>query len=317
MKTKYCSGCGAALQESMRICPSCGGRSFAATPPAAPTSGSAHAPKGTPPPPPVGVPVPPAAGARARWQSPHIPLIQARMLNKRLAYAAIAAVAVFFGLTMLGTDRMADYLADHRSPSEDSRLTSDSPEYRSWLDNALPDGRRDAVMVRTVGEKLVSALGADTPFHYHFHVVPGDTINAFAMPGGEVFVFTGLVQNVGSEERLAAVLAHEIEHVEQRHGIRTLYRRAGRMGLFAMVLGMFGDDSAFLAEGLTSLKYMRQYETEADLKGAALMERAGIPRQAMVDMLNWLDTQGAGNVSWLSDHPDSKERARRVAAAGK
>src|SRR6478609_4303650 len=161
----------------------------------------------------------------------------------------------------------------------------------------LPDSDPVSVYVQRLGQQLAAhAPGEKWP--YSFHVVNQKEINAFALPGGPVFVNVGTIQAADNEAELAGVMAHEISHVVQRHG--TLSQMA-QMGL------SFGVGSYFL-------KNSRKAESEADLLGTDIMYDTGFNPRAMAEFFTKIQEQGgARGPQFFSDHPDPGNRAQSVA----
>ncbi len=142
--------------------------------------------------------------------------------------------------------------------------------------------------------------------------------NALALPGGQVVVTDELVALAPRPADLAGVLAHEISHVEYRHGMRRLGRLAG---LSVVLMLMTGDgvgavyDLGTLGAGLLDLGYSRGFEREADARGAALMRRAGKNPDTLALMLERLSAaSGEGLPGWLSSHPPTQERVDAIRA---
>lgn len=225
----------------------------------------------------------------------------------------ILLVALFFSSFIVGVDTLADKVVESTDPHNDLALTRASSEYNAAIRASLPSDHPLSESIADIGNKLVSAIQGERRFSYHFYVVNDDTINAFAFPGGEVFINLGLLRHFNNSDQIAAVLAHEIIHVEHRHGMRNIYKSQGRIALYGLIFGIFADDTASVASALSILKYGRAKETESDLFGAQLMSNAGYSQDAMVQMLNKLGDIDSGSLAWLSDHPDPKQRARRVA----
>jgi predicted Zn-dependent protease len=176
-----------------------------------------------------------------------------------------------------------------------------------------------AAYVQSVGDK-VARVSDRTDIEYHFTVIEKDELNAFAMPGGYVYVYTGLMKNLDDEAQLAAVLAHEVGHVTARHSTERLTAIYGYQLLASLLLG---DDPNFWA-GLVSnifsttgmLAYSRSNEYEADRLGLTYANAAGYDPDGMVELLTkFIDTE-RGEPSkleeWLSTHPPSTERMNRV-----
>lgn len=149
-------------------------------------------------------------------------------------------------------------------------------------------------------------------------VIDDDTVNAFALPGGYVFVMTGLLGAVESPDELAGVLGHEIGHVVQRHGVQRIAQSMWLGFLASWVTGGdgFGGELAGQAASLLSLKYGRDQELESDTIGLDLMARAGYDPKRFPDFFKRLGDGGLPD--FLSTHPDSGDRveALRRDAAG-
>jgi len=169
---------------------------------------------------------------------------------------------------------------------------------------------------RVFGE-LRSALDADetkTLRNPRVTVVVDKQVNAFALPGGEVFVLTGLLERVGPDDAmLRGVLAHEIGHAVRRHGVRGLARRAALSLVVAAVFGKVDAVAATLAAGaseLDGLSHSREMESEADAFAVELLRRAGYNPDGLA---RFLESLGSAPVpELLSTHPDPLERARAI-----
>jgi predicted Zn-dependent protease len=170
--------------------------------------------------------------------------------------------------------------------------------------------------VNRVGRRLAAA--SDPKWKYSFKVIDRPEINAFALPGGYVYVFTGLRKVVKTDDELAAVLAHEITHAEQHHYARQYARSSKRgaiLGIFSAVVGIpnVAAQALSIADFSLTKKYSRQQETESDILGMQRMVRAGFNPQGMVSLLTKLSEE-QGRVSsldkWFGDHPDGPKRVR-------
>lgn len=131
--------------------------------------------------------------------------------------------------------------------------------------------------------------------------------NAFAMPGRRIVVFSGLIERAKGPEMLAGVLAHEMGHVELRHPIRGLIHQLGLGAVFTLV---FGDSSlAGIGQLALVLSYSRDMEREADARGIALLQQAGIRADGMSAFFAEIKTMGLGDLpDFLSTHPNLDER---------
>jgi predicted Zn-dependent protease len=165
-------------------------------------------------------------------------------------------------------------------------------------------------------QQIGSTLTEGSRYSYRFFVARDSSVNAFAIPGGTVVVHTGLIEAAKTPEELAGVLAHEVQHVEQRHSLRAMAQSLGTLAALGLV---FGDVSglAQIAAGLSQLSYSRDAERDADEKGLATLKAARIAPQGMVRMFETLakESEGANPPAFLSSHPATAERIARLKAA--
>jgi Zn-dependent protease with chaperone function len=161
---------------------------------------------------------------------------------------------------------------------------------------------------------IVTRLTANSRYRYEVHVVDDGTLNAFAMPGGVIVVHTGLIAATTRAEELAGVLAHEVQHVELRHSLRGLIKDMGLRGLWAFVTGDLGATIAGQAAlELTTLRFSRDDEREADLRGLDALAAAGIDPAGMPAFFRIMGQQaGNGPPAFLSTHPLSEEREHQL-----
>ncbi len=145
--------------------------------------------------------------------------------------------------------------------------------------------------------------------------------NALALPGGWIVVTDDLVELAREPETVAGVLAHEIAHVEERHGLRRLARVAGLSAVTMLMTGDVSDmvhEVAVLGAGVLDLSYSRAFEREADARAVALLQRSGRDPESLALLLERLtaDAQRRGEPpAWLSSHPPTAERARAIRQA--
>lgn len=190
------------------------------------------------------------------------------------------------------------------------------------LESLAPEAARVGDPQLTVPiERLVAQLAAAQRSPYRFRVVvAADTvINAFAAPGGRIVVNTGLIALTESPDQLAAVLAHEIEHVRRRHVTVSLFQRFSVRLLLAVVLGESGGavaGASGIAGQLSDLSFSRRAELEADAGGVAILRAAGFDAHAMVAVLERMGERSrAAPLELLSTHPATPARVaalRRV-----
>lgn len=173
--------------------------------------------------------------------------------------------------------------------------------------------------VDRIGRRLLAGA-RNVDFPYTFKVVRDDTVNAFALPGGHTYVHSGLIKAAQSEAELAAVMAHEINHVVARHGTRQLTQQYGYALVLQLVLGENSNQMAQLAVSLFgkagTMAYSRSMETQADILAVETLYRAGYNPAAMLTFFRKMDALGHENPSQLarffSSHPMAGERIVRV-----
>src|SRR5687768_1497265 len=148
-------------------------------------------------------------------------------------------------------------------------------------------------------------------------VVKGDVVNAFALPGGRIVVYDQLLNKLGSYPELAALLAHEFTHIENRHTVRTLLRQLGSKVFLSLIIGdatAVGGVIINNADDLKSLSYSRALEKEADDNGARLLADRKIDCEGYVKLFQVLkkETQGAQPHEWINSHPNLDKRIRNI-----
>ena len=188
----------------------------------------------------------------------------------------------------------------------------------------LPDSSPETQYIRQLGERLVATIPAQYSWPFEFHVVAQKEINAFALPGGPMFVNLGTVTAAANEAELAGVLAHEMSHVYMQHSAKQAYKGetmgvlaglagavlGGTMGGTVGELGQMGIQMG--AQGLM-LKYSRGDEAQADAVGAIILYKAGYNPQALADFFKTLETEGGPTPpQWLSDHPNPGNREQSI-----
>jgi len=212
------------------------------------------------------------------------------------------------------------------TPAQDVQIGQEaSQEVRRELP-MLADDRVDDY-VKRVGDRLVRAIPDQfqhQEFRYSFEVVNQKEINAFALPGGPMFLHRGMMEAAKSEAEMAGVMAHEIAHVALRHGTAQATKAQGfQIGAVAgQILGAIvgGAAGSIIAQGSQFglgayfLKYGREYEREADLLGAQILARAGYDPRRMADMFRTIEQQskGSGGPEWLSSHPHPANRYEAI-----
>jgi predicted Zn-dependent protease len=176
--------------------------------------------------------------------------------------------------------------------------------------------------VSDLGQRL-AAVSERPDLPWSFHVADDEIVNAFALPGGRIYVTRGLLAHLESEAELAGVLGHEIGHVTARHSVNGLSRElAITLGVFTGLalfdVGETGELVSSLGLGLMFLKFGRNQERQADQLGVRYTQRAGLDPHGVVEALRVLQTVSQSQddgwfPTWLSTHPDPDRRWQRLA----
>ena len=230
--------------------------------------------------------------------------------------AALGVVGLTAALYLWGIPAMASLVAARVPPSWEERLG------RSVVEHLAPPARRCADPAREPAiQEIVATLLAplpSSPYRFQILVVDNPAVNAFAAPGGHVVLFRGLLERTRSAEELAAILAHEMQHILRRHATRALLQHVSTGLLLA---AMTGDASGIMAFGLESarflgqLRYSRQNEEEADAGGMRMLLAAGVDPAGMIAFFEVLKGEGRKGLSpptYLSTHPSTEARIARL-----
>lgn len=187
----------------------------------------------------------------------------------------------------------------------------------------LPDSSPETQYIRQLGAKLVAVIPQQYSWPYEFHVIPQKEINAFALPGGQIFINAGTIAAAQNEAQLAGVMAHEMSHVYMQHSAKQAGKTqttAAIAGIAGAILGAVGGGVIgslaqaginFGAQGII-LKYSREDEAQADSVGAIIMYKAGYDPQAMADFFKLLASEGGDGPQFLSDHPNPGNREQAI-----
>lgn len=236
--------------------------------------------------------------------------------RRRLVWSLVGGMLLATVLGLWFESDLLVELAVSRIPVEWEQKLGESA-YRDFL--AHQEVMKEGPAVTALGEmtqRLTEQI-PNNPYKFEVTVVKSDIINAFALPGGHVVVFTGLMKKAESGEEVAGVMSHELNHVLQRHGLERIVKSLGLMTVVSIV---FGDQQGLvgmmkqLGVELLTLKFGREQETEADLTGLQLLQRAKIDPSGMIRFFERLSEKDEGRMEWLSTHPMSTARADRLKA---
>ncbi len=243
------------------------------------------------------------------------------MIKKSFAWIALVAMALMplsaFAQTQI------KYHSNKYSVQQDVQLGRQAAQEAEQQFPLLRDSQVQSYVER-VGRRLVESIPNEfqhREFQYFFKVVNARDINAFALPGGPMYVNRGMIEAAQTEGEMAGVMAHEISHVALRHGTAQA-TKGQKYGLLAGIAGIAGtiltgnQGVGQLAQApfaVYLLKFSREYETEADVLGAQIMARAGYDPRDLANMFQTIQRQGGGGGGgFLSDHPSPSDRYARI-----
>lgn len=207
---------------------------------------------------------------------------------------------------------------------DDVKLGNDASRQVEKQFPILNDAQAEDYVSR-VGEKLVAAIPPQfrqPAFDYRFKVVNASDINAFALPGGPMFVNRGMIQAARNEGEMAGVMAHEISHVALRHATAQATKQGSlgnQLGTIGLILGgaILGGEAGAQAGAVVATawqtKYSRDYETQSDILGSQIMADAGYDPRDLANMFQTIAREGGGRApEWLSSHPDPGNRFEKI-----
>jgi beta-barrel assembly-enhancing protease len=239
-------------------------------------------------------------------------------------------IAVALSAALLAAQTRVVVPENKYKPSEDVKL---GREAAAEVEKQLPVMRDDEVTsyIEGIGERLVAAIPSELrhpEFRYYFKAVNVREINAFALPGGPMYVNRGMIEAAKSEGEIAGVMAHELSHVVLRHGTAqaskaTKYEVGQVAGtiLGAIIGGGWGQvvsQGTQFGLGTYFMRFSREFERDADIEGAQIMARAGYDPNDMANMFKTIEKQGGSNgPQWLSDHPNPGNRYEYITKEAK
>jgi len=219
---------------------------------------------------------------------------------------------------------------NHYTPAQDVQI---GKEAAAQARKELPVLNDDVLhsYVESVGRRLIAAIPPEfqhPEFSYTFEVVNASEINAFALPGGPMFLNRGMLGAAATEGEVAGVMAHELSHVILRHGTAQASKatpyQVGELagGILGSIVG--GQIGGLIAQGsqfgisVAFMRFSREFERQADIQGSHVMAKAGYDPHDMANMFRTIQEQGGpGGPEWLSSHPDPGNRYAYIAQEAK
>lgn len=255
-----------------------------------------------------------APGLRLRFHDPR----QRRARVRWTIAAAVSVLAVTAAVYLWGIPALAALLAPRVPIAWEESVGRSAIAYMAPPERRCGDARLGAAMDEIV--RRLTASAPPSPYTLRVYVVRREVVNAHALPGGNVVVFTGLLERTRTPAELAGVIAHELQHVLRRHTTRAVIQDAST-GLLLMALT--GDVTGPLAYGLQtartlgSLRYSRHAEDEADTEGMKMLLAARVDPAGMIDFFDTIGKEEGRSpraLTYFSTHPLAADRIERLRA---
>jgi len=232
----------------------------------------------------------------------------------------IAVVLILLSMTVLA-QRTKLKPATSGPPAEDVKLgleaARDAEKQLVLIKNAEANS-----YISSLGNALVAKAPNDNKFPFTFKLVDDKSINAFALPGGPIYIHRGAIEAADNEAQLAGVIGHEAGHVILRHGMAQMKKSQLTQGIFGGLSAIFGDSTVgqlagaggAFAGSLVLLRYSRDAESQSDLMGTQILFDCGYDPMAMAQFFDKLAKEHKGTKSeqFLSNHPIPENRVKKV-----
>ena len=240
----------------------------------------------------------------------------------RLVVGAI--IALFAIITYFGSSSENPLTGEKQrvamTPEQEIALGYQSAPQMAAQMGGISRNSQAVALVQRVGEDLVrSSFASKSPYKFSFHVLADSkTVNAFALPGGPIFITEGLLRQLKSEAELAGVLGHEIGHVIARHSSERLAKQQLTQGLLGALIVGSGDFSTAqigqVVGSMINMSYGREDEIESDVLGIRIMVEGGYDPRGMVRVMEVLAKASGGSrqPEFMSTHPAPENRAERI-----
>ena len=170
--------------------------------------------------------------------------------------------------------------------------------------------------VDSIIERICETNGLNKD-NFKMHVIQNSQVNAFALPGGHIIIYTGLINHNDNQDAVTGVICHELAHIELNHVMKKLVKEIGLSALLSATSGIGGEVIQEGSKILSSLAFDRSLEKEADLKAIEYLKNANINPEPLANFLYLLAGEETGlleSLAWIRTHPVSKERAEYIIA---
>lgn len=245
------------------------------------------------------------------------------------AIVALFAIIGYFAKTTLNPVTGEKQRVGGITAEQEIALGLDAAPQMAREFGGLSDDSKARALVEEIGNAVVSQSSASkSPYSYGFHVLDDErTVNAFALPGGQIFITEALLYKLKTRGQVAGVLGHEVGHVVGRHAAEHMAKAQLQQGLTgAAVLATYDPDRpggglataqmAALVNQMISMKYGREDETESDRLGVRFMAEAGYDPRALIKVMDVLEeaSGGGSGPEFMKSHPDPGNRRESIKA---
>lgn len=219
----------------------------------------------------------------------------------------LAGIALLILVAWWQSEAITGWLAQRVSPETEVNIGNQALA-QLQIEHELTEEGAAAKAIADIGARLTQG----SRYKYRWFVSDDREINAYALPGGIVIVNAGMIDATDNADELAGVLAHEVQHIEQRHTLQQMIHTAGWAAVLAVVLGDVSAVTAIVVHQLGNLRNSRKLEASADVEGMKALARAGIPLEGMVSLFRKLDGEqrrrGDAGIPLLHSHPATADR---------
>lgn len=234
-------------------------------------------------------------------------------IRNSLLIAGILAV-LFLGYLLI-VPWLSQKLASNVSIKTERQLGD--AVYRGMELNELEDTTRSILL-----NQFFAKMNVTTDYSIRLSVIENEVVNAFALPGGRIVVYSALLNEMESYSELAALLSHEFTHVNNKHSTRSIFRKLGSKIFLGLLFGKISAVTGIVlehADNLKSLKYARHLEKEADMEGLAILTKRGIDPKGFTDLFLHLKDAGMSSMmpEFLGSHPDVDTRIAYIQESAK
>ena len=248
------------------------------------------------------------AEERKPWHKKKKSKHRLRTMSVLLGITAVVIIAYFLIVPWLSEKLASNVPVDKEA------------QFGNAMYDALALSRQEEHELTLLVNSFYDAMNINSSYSIRIKVVNSDIVNAFAMPGGIIVVYTGVLKQLQTYPELAALLSHEFIHIEHKHSTKSIFRQLGSRVFLGLLFGNFGAITSILvnqAEKFKSLNYSRAIEKEADMHGLTILKERKIDPGGFASLFIKLKNASAGEAipEFLASHPDIDKRIEYIHAA--